>query len=225
MANAAVYARVSTPEQDLSHQTDSLLDYARETLGYDVSHVLRDKSTGTDTDRSGYRDVLSLVESGDVDAVVVRSISRISRNMRDLYETVGLIVEDHNCGLYVKNDGLEIPPGEGLDIQDRALLNSFAFAAELEAELTRERVLEGLRAAEAAGKWTKRPPYGFTTDDEGYLQPSEDFQQAVRAILAVEEQGWSHRKASRHTGVPRRTVPNLLDRKALYLRELDTGSG
>jgi len=217
MPSAAVYSRVSTDQQSIDHQEDNLLEYASE-LGFDVKadHVIRDKSTGTDVDRSGYRQLMELVEDGAVDAVVVRSISRISRNMRDLHETVGGIVEDEGLGIFVKNDGIEIAPGEDLDMRDKILLNTLGMAAELEAEMLSERTLEGLRAAEAEGKWTGRPPYGFTTDPDGYLQPNENYASAVDAIEAVEE-GMSDNKASRHTGVPRRTIPNILERKDLYL--------
>ena len=219
--NAAVYARVSTQDQDLSHQRDNLLTYARE-QGFDVrqEHVLADKSTGTNTDRSGYRELLELVESGAVDAIVVRSITRIGRNMRDVHATVGRVT-DAGAGLYVKNDGLEIAPGDEMEMRDKILLNTLAMAAELEAEMIKQRTVEGLRAAEQAGKWTTRPPYGFTTDDDGYLRPTEEYAQAVEAIHAVEREGWSHRKAARHTGVPRRTIPAVLDRRNLYLNEFE----
>lgn len=220
MTTAAVYARVSTADQDVEHQRENLLDYA-DRLGLEVVDVLADKSTGTDTDRDGYRELMQLVESGAVDAVVVRSITRISRNMRDLHRTIGTVVEDNNCGLYVRNDDLEIEAGGEMDMRDKILLNTLAMAAELEADMIRQRVLDGLRAAEEAGKWTSRPPFGFTTSEDGFLQPTDDFDRAVQAIMAVEEKGWSHRKASRHTGVPRRTIPALLERKEMYLDDFD----
>lgn len=220
MTTAAVYARVSTADQDVEHQRENLLDYA-DRLGLEVVDVLADKSTGTDTDRDGYRELMQLVESGAVDAVVVRSITRISRNMRDLHRTIGTVVEDNNCGLYVRNDDLEIEAGGEMDMRDKILLNTLAMAAELEADMIRQRVLDGLRAAEKAGKWTSRPPFGFTTSEDGFLQPTDDFDRAVQAIMAVEEKGWSHRKASRHTGVPRRTIPALLERKEMYLDDFD----
>jgi DNA invertase Pin-like site-specific DNA recombinase len=109
------------------------------------------------------------------------------------------------------NDDLHVEAGGDLSIQDKAILQVLAWSAELEAEKIRENTMQGLRAAEAAGKWVGRPPYGFTVDDEGYLQPTDEFSAALRAIHAVEEQGWSHRKASRHTGVARRTIPGLLE--------------
>jgi len=219
MGTTLIYARVSTSEQNLEHQEENLWDYAVDDLGVgpETIDVLRDESTGTNTDRSGYREMMSRVREGEAESVVVRSVTRIGRNMRDIYDTVYEIVLDHEVGLYVKNDGLEIEPGADLSIGDRAHLNALGFAAEVEAKQIKERTIEGLRAAEAAGKWTTRPPYGFTTDEEGYLKPNENFNKAIRAIEAVEELDWSHRKTARHTGVPRRTIPNILEREDLYL--------
>lgn len=216
-----IYARVSKPEQNLEHQRENLWSYATEDLGVrpeDID-VLSDKSTGTNTDRSGYSSMLRRVRDGDVDRVIVREVTRLGRTMREISENVHEMVQDHEVGLYVMNDNLEVDPGEGLTMQDKMLLNVLAWAAELEAKKIKENTIAGLRAAEAQGKWTTRPPYGFTTDEDGYLQPNENFSSALQAIEAVDELGWSDRKASRHSGVPRRTIPNLLDRKELYIEQ------
>jgi DNA invertase Pin-like site-specific DNA recombinase len=218
-----IYARVSTGDQDLDHQTENLWDHATGDLGIDPERidVLADESTGTNTDRSGYRELMKRVRSGDVERVVVREVTRIGRNFRDISETVHELVEDHDVGLTVVNDGLAIEPGEELSMQDKMFLMMLGWGAELEAEKLRQNTIAGLRAAEAAGKWTTRPPYGFTTDDDGYLVPDETFDNAVAAIYAVEALGWSHRKAARHSGVPRRTVPSVLDRRDRYLQSED----
>jgi DNA invertase Pin-like site-specific DNA recombinase len=221
MGTTAIYVRVSTRDQDLEQQEQNLWEYATDSLSIDSADivVLRDKSTGTDTDRGGYRDLMQLVRDDEADRVIVREITRIGRNFRDIHETVHEIVEDHNAGLSVTNDNLEIEPGGDLSMRDKMFLSMLAWGAELEAKKIRENTIEGLRAAEAEGKWVGHPPYGFTTDDDGYLQPNDNFANAVEAIYAVDELGWSDRKAARHTGVPRRTVPNVLERKDLYLSE------
>lgn len=218
-----IYARVSTEDQDLEAQSENLWEHATEQIGADPDEItmLRDKSTGTDTDRTGYREMMQLVRDDDADHVVVREITRIGRNFRDIHETVHEIVDDHNCGLTITNDNLEIPPGDDLSMRDKMFLSMLAWGAELEAKKIRENTIEGLRAAEAAGKWIGRPPYGFETDEDGYLQPSDNFGNALDAIEAVDELDWSHRKAARHSGVPRRTVPNVLERKELYLGEVE----
>jgi len=216
-----IYARVSKRDQNLEHQEDNLWTHATDDLGVDADEitVLSDKSTGTDTDRSGYREMLELVRDGDADRVVVREVTRLGRTMREISENVHEIVQDHECGLHVMNDNLEVEPGDELSMQDKMILNVLAWAAELEAKKIAENTRAGLRAAEAAGKWVGRPPYGFSTDDDGYLQPNENFSKAREAIIGVEENGWSDRKAARHSGVPRRTVPNVVDRRDLYLDE------
>ena len=221
MGTTAIYVRVSTRDQDLEQQEQNLWAYATDSLSIDPADivVLRDTSTGTDTDRGGYRDLMQLVRDDEADRVIVREITRIGRNFRDIHETVHEIVEDHDAGLSVTNDNLEIEPGGDLSMRDKMFLSMLAWGAELEAKKIRENTIEGLRAAEAEGKWVGHPPYGFTTDDDGYLQPNDNFANAVEAIYAVDELGWSDRKAARHTGVPRRTVPNVLNRKELYLSE------
>lgn len=222
--STVIYARVSTDDQDLDHQKDNLWQYTTEKLGVsgDEIEVLTDKSTGTNEDRSGYRRMIDLVENNEIDRVVVREVTRIGRSFRDINDTVHMIVEDHNVGLFIKNDNLEIEGGDEMSMQDKMFLSMLAWGAELEAKKIKENTKAGLKAAREAGKWTKRPPYGFTTDDDGYLQPNEDFGKAVEAIQAVDDMDWSHRKAARHTGVPRRTIPSLLDRKSMYLDEYDT---
>jgi DNA invertase Pin-like site-specific DNA recombinase len=223
MGKTAIYARVSTADQDLDSQESSTYEYATDRLDVDPDDivVLRDKSTGTNTDRSGYHELMELVRDGTVERIVVREVTRIGRNFRDIHEIVHEIVEDHDVGLSIINDNLEIEPGDDLNMRDKMFLSMLAWGAELEAKKIKENTIEGLRAAEAEGKWVGHPPYGFTTDDDGYLQPDADFGNAVDAIYAVEEMGWSDRKAARHSGVPRRTVPNVVNRKELYIGEIE----
>lgn len=219
--NGAVilYARVSTSKQDIEHQEENLWEYATDERGIDPARidVLSDEGTGTHTNRSDYRDMLERVRAGEVSLIITREVTRLGRSMREISENVHEIVEDHGVGLIVTNDAIEVEPGEELSMQEKMVLNVLAWAGELEAKKLRENTLAGLEAAREAGKWVGQPPYGFTTDDDGYLQPDDDYGAALDAIRAVEESGWSHRKASRHTGVPRRTVPNILERKELYL--------
>lgn len=87
--NVAAYVRLSTEDQNLARQLEATNDYAQSTL--DVAPVnietYRDKSTGTNTERSGYYDLMDAVEGGDHDVVVVKSISRVARSIRDLEAT------------------------------------------------------------------------------------------------------------------------------------------
>lgn len=58
-------------------------EYAQRELGAGLADIVeyRDKSTRTDTSRSGYRDLMGTVDAGDVDGVVVHEISRLARSL------------------------------------------------------------------------------------------------------------------------------------------------
>lgn len=215
-----LYGRVSTTEQNIDHQMERLWELATEARGIDPRRIvpLSDEATGRNTERDGYKEMMHKVREGEAVLVICRSLSRLGRNMRDIYNTVYEIVEDHNAGLVVAKDGIDIEPGDELETRDKVYINALGLAADIEADLIRERTLEGLRAAERAGKRIGRPIYGFSGED-GSIYPNENYRKAVMAILADEELKWSHRKIERQIGVPRRTVPRVLNRKDVYLND------
>jgi DNA invertase Pin-like site-specific DNA recombinase len=224
MPSTAIYARVSTADQNLAGQKQSAWDYATETLEAEPSEivVLEDKATGTNTDRSGYNELMQLAEDGEVDRVVVREVSRIARNMRDLNRTVGRLVDDHGISIHIIDADLHIGEDvEGGLVDDEMVMQLLGMAAELEADLNKERTMAGLAAAKEAGKHTGRPPFGFDTDDEGYLVPNEYFDTARAVIERIVEDDASVRSTARAAGVARSTVRNIVDRKDLYLEEHD----
>jgi len=90
MPSVACYSRVSTADQNLDRQLESTSEYAQRELGASLADIVeyRDKSTGTDTSRDGYREMMDAVDAGDVDAVVVHEISRLARSLQDLERTI-----------------------------------------------------------------------------------------------------------------------------------------
>jgi len=220
MPATAIYVRVSTPDQSLDGQKQAAWDYCVETLDESPGNivVLEDKSTGTDTERSGYRELMNRASAGEFDRVVVREVSRIARNMRDLNRTVGSLVDDHGVSVHIIDAGLAV--GEDADeslIDDEMILQLLGIAAELEAKLNKERTKAGLAAAQEAGKHTGRPPFGFDTDEDGYLVPNENFDTALAIIERIESDDKSVRSTATHAGVSRATVRSVVDRKEIYL--------
>lgn len=87
--------RVSTTDQNLDRQVNRTAEYGQDHLGADLDDIVRyqDKSTGTDVDRSGYQEMMTDAEDGDLDAVVVLSIPRICRSISDLERTASRLEE------------------------------------------------------------------------------------------------------------------------------------
>lgn len=240
MCMIGCYGRVSTKDQNLARQIDSILNHARSNLDVELGdasptevsslidqnalksptdfgnvRLYFDRATGTDTNREGFRTMQTDVRSGELDAVVVHSISRLARSIRDLERLAEEFVDEHGTALYVLNQGFDLVPNEN-DPYQRAMFQLLGVFAELEAEMTRRRVKEGIQTRMQEEDYHHGPPpLGFQKED-GYLIESEGCDR-VRAVLElVLEQNMSKRQAAKELDTSRRTINRSLDRLELY---------
>lgn len=214
--DVACYVRVSTEDQSLERQLTATHDYA-EDLGTDPDEIttFRDKSTGTDTDRSGYRELMAEVEAGTFDAVVVHSVSRVSRSIRDLDRTVERVVEESDTALHIISEGFSLVPDDR-DPYQRAMLQLLGVFAELEASMAQKRTREGIAARQANPEYHHgRPPLGFEKED-GHLREGENYDQVVTALEMIRKGELSKRQASKELDTSRRTINRALDRVEVY---------
>jgi len=212
----ACYCRVSTEDQNLSRQLDATHEYAQDRLDATLDEIqtYRDKSTGTDTERSGYRDLIDDVEAGTIDAVVVNSISRIARSIRDLDRTADRIA-DAGAALHIISEGFVLDADDD-DPYQRALFQLLGVFAELEAKMARRRTREGIAVRQKDDEYHHGPaPLGFEKDD-GYLVEAENYDQACTVLSLVTKDEMSKRKAARELSTSRATVDRCLDRRELY---------
>jgi DNA invertase Pin-like site-specific DNA recombinase len=210
--SVASYVRVSTEDQSLERQLEATDDYTRRHWDTTPEETYRDKSTGTDTDRSGLRSLLEDVD--EYDAVVVNSVSRISRSIRDLDDTVTEIVEEGDAELHIISEGLQMTGEE--DPYQKALMQMLGVFAELEAEMTRQRVREGIRTRMENEDYHHGPaPLGFEKDD-GYLIEAGNFDRVRSVLEMVRDDELSKRKAARELSTSRRTINRSLERAELY---------
>lgn len=210
------YCRVSTEEQSLDRQLTATSDYAQEQLGAELAGIetYRDKSTGTDTSRSGYRALMDDVEAGDVEIVVTKSVSRIARSIRDLDRTAERIT-DAGAELHIIDEGLVMKADED-DPYQNALFRLLGVFAQLEAEMAQQRTREGIAARQdEEGYHHGRPPLGFEKDD-GHLVEGENYHQVVAVLDEVQKGQRSKRAAARDLGTSRPTIDRALDRAELY---------
>ena len=71
------YARVSSKDQNLDRQLDSLKKYV-----YDERNIIVDKISGKDTNRPGLSTLLFSVREGDT--IYIHSLDRLGRNKEDI---------------------------------------------------------------------------------------------------------------------------------------------
>lgn len=131
------YARVSSTAQDLSIQLEAL-----KAAGCDI--VRYEKRSGTTVHgRPELQNLLEFVREGDT--IVVTRIDRLARSVGDLQD----IVRDlKGKGAFLKATEQPIDTGTAAG---KAFLSMLGVFAEFETNLRRERQLEGIAKAKAAG--------------------------------------------------------------------------
>ncbi|EMA12951.1 resolvase [Haloarcula marismortui ATCC 33800] len=207
---------MSTQDQSLDRQLESTQEYAKSEFDADLGRLrfYRDKSTGTNTDRSDYQQMMNDAESREIDAVVVHSISRICRSISDLERTASRL-EEAGVELHIISEGLTLRPDES-DPYQTALFQLLGVFAELEANMAKQRTKEGIAARQQNDEYHHGPaPLGFEKDD-GLLIEGEDYHKVVSVLDLVQKDELSKRKAAKRLGTSRATINRALERDTLY---------
>ncbi len=144
MSNVIGYARVSTTDQDCSIQEAALRN-----AGCNI--VRSEKKSGTSGDgRKELETVLAFLREGDTLVV-----TRIDRLARSLYDLEGIVRDLQARGVHLR--ALEQPVDTSTPA-GKAFLQMLGVFAEFETALRRERQMEGIAKAKAAGVYKGRKP-------------------------------------------------------------------
>jgi len=184
------YVRVSTQKQaDLEHgsldaQADEIRQYLkfRQTpeTKFDVTEVLREEGkSGKDIDRPELKKLMASIRRGQVDAVVVTKIDRLTRSVKDFYDLWGLF-QEFNVQLISVRDQFDTTTPMG-----KAMVNMILTFAQLEREMTAERVRNKMLWHAEQGYWTGGRPPGYRLDpkEKGVLFPHPDERGFVELVF------------------------------------------
>ena len=131
------YARVSTHEQSLDAQIDSLKRAG-------CQRIYCDKVSGSKSDRPQLDRLQDSLRCGDT--LVLWRLDRLGRSLRDLINWVEWL-EETGVTLHSLNEQIDTSHHTG-----KLVFHLFAALAEFERDLIRERTLAGLAAARARGR-------------------------------------------------------------------------
>jgi len=138
------YARVSSIDQDLEVQHAAL-----KAAGCDV--IRSEKRSGTTRKgRTELETLLEFLRKGDT--LVVTRIDRLARSVKDLQDIV-LVLREKGVALKATEQPVDTSTPAG-----KAFLDMLGVFAEFETSLRRERQLEGIAKAKAAGVYKGRKP-------------------------------------------------------------------
>lgn len=138
------YARVSSTGQSLEVQVDQL-------RAAGATKIFEEKVSGTSQrGRDQLAAALNYVREGDV--FFVTRLDRLARSMTDLREIVDRLIAKKVEFKAIQQGAIDTSSSGG-----RLMLNMLAAVAEFETDLRRERQMEGIEKAKAAGVYKGRP--------------------------------------------------------------------
>jgi len=178
------YRRVSTVEQNLDRQD----------LGA-VERVFEDKASGKDADREQLQEMISFVREGD--EVVVYSIDRLARDLRDLQSIITQL-NDKGVAIEFLSERL-VFSGNSDDAFAKLQLQMMGAFAEFERNIIRKRQAEGIAKAKQRGVYENRKRKRKVSD---------------KRIMDLKQEGLNNTEIAEYLGVTRMTVYRALKRVA-----------
>lgn len=162
----AIYIRVSTTHQidkdSIPMQRNDLVSYARLMLNTDDYAIFEDAGySGKNTDRPNFQKMMSQIRSGAFTHLLVWKIDRISRNLLD-FSSMYKELKELGVVFVSKNEQFDTSTAMG-----EAMLKIILVFAELERNMTSERVSATMISRASNGQWNGgRVPFGYDYDYE-----------------------------------------------------------
>lgn len=192
---AAIYARVSTKDQDEETQVE-ILQKAAEIHNWEVVKVYRDRISGAKDSRPGLNQMIKDLHQGKFQAIIVLRLARLGRTQGGLIK----ILEDcrsRGAHIVALHDGIDTTTSTG-----KMLYGILAAIYELERERIAERTQERMDRLKAAGVQLGRPSLVDPSTPQGKRRRSW--------IINLHKDGNSQRHIAHITGTSRATVSKVL---------------
>ena len=148
--------------------------------------------SGEKTDkRDGYNSVLNMIKDGELDTLVVISISRWGRNLGEIYNSVQLMEKKGVKFLSIKENV------DTSSIYGRFTLSLLGSLYEMELELIKERVRDTLKVKKENGKVYSPTPFGFDRNGDDLVENKKE-KRILRKMLRLKENGYSYGDLSKY---------------------------
>ena len=188
------YIRVSSKKQvkgySLKLQKDKIEEYCK-FKDYQLEEMYEDRGiTGMSIDkRDGYKEMVEYLIANDIDGVVVWSLSRLGRKMKDVITFLD----------YLKSNGktfYSIKENIGNDDKIGSLImNLLSSINEFEVETIRERIKDVKREKKSKGLVYGREMYGFDNVEGKIIKNDNEFK-IIKRVKNLRSRGWSWRRIS-----------------------------
>ena len=184
------YARVSTDDQNLDRQLETLKAYCPD-------KIFTDHLSGKNLERPGFQQMMDYVREGDI--IYVASMDRMARNLDDLLATTKRL-QSKGITVHFLKENICINPGAETSSMSKLIMSIMGAVAEFERSLIRERQREGILLAKSRGAYKGRKP----------INP-EKMQEALKLI----DEGLSKTKVCEKLQISRQTLYKYLKQHSL----------
>ena len=204
----ALYARVSTVGhgQDVGLQLEELRQVAAQ-RGWSVVDEYSDAVSGTKTSRPALDRMMADAQAGKLDVVAVWKLDRLGRSLQHVLSTLDQLATLGVDFVSLRDAGLDSTTPAG-----RLFTAIIAAFASFERDLIQERVVAGVRRAQAAGKHCGRP-----------RKATADRALVVAKDLLDKGMGW--RSVSEATGIQKDTLRRRLRAAGMLSQNPPPGEG
>ncbi len=204
--NVAILTRVSKESQSFDRQISDLRGYAQ-LKGYSILGEFNEKITGAakNHDRQAWNQLMNLVETQDVDKVLVWELSRLGRNTLEVLKTLESL-HQNGVSLFIQNYNIEtLNPDGSLNPMSQLMVTLLAEFSRTERALTQQRLESGYRRhLETGGKVGRKKGVGMTP---------QELLEKHKEVVKLLKKGRSIRETGTLTSISTRTVQKV--KKAL----------
>ena len=216
-----IYMRLSRDDDkagestSIEHQRMILQKYVEERRGTIIDEYVDDGWSGTNFDRPDVKRMLEDAQSGRIDTIVVKDLSRFGRNYIQVGQYIDYIFPAYGIRFIAINDNVDTADRTSTAMDMMPIMNVFN---EWHAANTSRKIRAVLEASQRSGKYTNWSyPYGYKTgtDENRTAIIDEPAAAVVRRIFEMRAQGLSVKT------IVRTLIDEGIPNPATYYKRLD----
>lgn len=189
----------------IDNQRKILQKYVKERGGAIVDEYIDDGWSGTNFDRPDIKRMLEDAQSGRIDTIIVKDLSRFGRNYIEVGQYIDYIFPAYGIRFIAINDNVDTADRSSAAMDMMPIMNVFN---EWHAANTSKKIRAVLEASQRSGKYTNwNYPYGYKAgnDESRTAVIDEEAATVVRRIYDLRLQGYSAKLIARiltENGIP-----------------------
>lgn len=207
------YCRVSTGVQQISLEVQEAKIRAMATMkGIPLLEIVVDSDASAKTmNRPGMERILKMIETDEIDILVVAKLDRLTRSLKDLANLLERLLK-HNVTLVSVEESLDMGSAAG-----RLVMNVMMSVFQWEREAIGERTKAALRHQKANGFPSGPPPYGWSRMPKIVKLTGRPLSQPL-VINEAEQQILSVARSLRASGLSYEKVAHILNERGFRTR-------